>query len=339
MTNGAGNVFKLVQLFQESKPSGIVWAQFDHSDVGHNTRIENRHLYVRGIDQAWTPMKPVTTQFAVGRNKAAQVVRKQFPLRPAAAKTIHRSQGDTETKIVVNFSTKRTIPHIHYVGLSKVTTFEGLNITDLCENKITVHQDVAKEMERLRTSAKLSLCVSQLYDITGSLFKLCYLNARSVHRHIEDLRKDLNYSCADIYIFAETRFSNQDPNDMCNITGYNLFRNDNHNSINGSRPYGGTAVYSKIPYFPGYPYCLNIHDIEVTIIKIISHEDWTVLGIYRSPKVPVRQLCEAITEVLNSISPENIIILGDFNVNWLNDTEKRPLYNLLVRDKHYKQLI
>ena len=208
--------------------------------------------------------------------QSEEIKQLKFPLRPTAAKTIHRSQGDTETKIVVNVSTKRTIPHIHYVGLSRVTTFEGLNTTDLWENKITVHQDVAKEMEHLRTSAKLSLCVSQLYDITGSLFKLCYLtcNARSVHRHIEDLQKYLNYSCADIYILAETRFSYQDPNDMYNITGYNLFRNDNRNSINGSRPCGGTAVYNKIPYFPGYPYCLKIHvhGIEVTILKIIGHE-------------------------------------------------------------------
>ena len=81
-------------------------------------------------------------------------------------------------------------------------------------------------------------------------------------------------------------------------------------------------------YFPGYPYCLNIYGIEVTIIKIISHEDWAILGIYRSPKMPVRKLCRAITEVLNSISPEDIIVLGDFNVNWLIDTEKRPLYNI-----------
>ena len=84
------------------------------------------------------------------------------------------------------------------MGLSRVTTFEGLNITDLCENNIAVLQVVAKEMDRLRTSANLSLFVSQLYDIAGSLFELCYLNARSVHRHIEDLWKDLNYSCADI---------------------------------------------------------------------------------------------------------------------------------------------
>ena len=147
MTNGAGNIIKLVQLHQQDKSSGIVWVQFDHSDVGQKTRHENRHLYLQGVEPTWTPIKAVTTQFAVGKNKTAQGVRKQFPLRPAAAKTIHRSQGDTESKIVVNFSTKRTIPHIHYVGLSRVTTIEGLYITDLCESKIAVHPDVKKEME------------------------------------------------------------------------------------------------------------------------------------------------------------------------------------------------
>ena len=342
MTNGAGNVIKLVQVHQQDKPSGIVWVQFDHSDVGQKTRNENRHLYLQGIEHTWTPIKPVTTQFAVGKNKTAQVVRKQFPLRPAAAKTIHRSQGDTETKIVVNFSTKRTIPHIHYVGLSRVTSIEGLYITDLCENKIAVHPDVKKEMERLRTTARLKLCISPLYEITGSVLKLCYLNARSVHKHIQDLCNDLNYLSADINIFAETRFSLQDTDEMYYIPGYELFRNDNSNSSNASRPHGGTAVYSKIPYLTGYPCCNNIHGIELTIIKIKSPVYLTIIGIYRSPKVPVRQLCQAIAETLhvNTITPDdNVIILGDFNINWLVETERRPLFNLLVRDKHYKQLI
>ena len=126
MTNGAGNVIKKIQLHNRESPSGIVWVQFDHVDVGEKTRHENRNLYVQGIQPMWTPIKPVTTQFAVGRNRTAQVVRKQFPLIPAADKTIHRSQGDTETKVVVNFETRRAIPHIHYVGLSRVTTIEGL---------------------------------------------------------------------------------------------------------------------------------------------------------------------------------------------------------------------
>ena len=264
-------------------------------------------------------------------------VRKQFPLHPAAAKTIHRSQGDTETEIVVDFSTRKTIPHIHYVGLSRVTTIEGLHITDLCESKIAVNTDVNREMERLRTSAKLKLCIPPLHDITPSLLKLCFFDARSLHRRIEDVRKDLNYSSAHVNIFAETRLSSQDNNKFYSMGGYYLFRNENPIFSNASRPYGGTAVYSRIQYLSGYPYCRNIHDIEVTVIKI--HEDWTILGIYCSPKVPVRQLCQAISEVLNSISQNKIIIVGDFNINWLIETERRPLHNLLVRNKHYKQWI
>ena len=76
LTNGAGNVIKLVQLHQHNKPSGTVWVQFDHSDVGQKTRYENRTFYVQGIEHTWTPIKPVTTQFSVGKNKTAQVVRK-----------------------------------------------------------------------------------------------------------------------------------------------------------------------------------------------------------------------------------------------------------------------
>jgi hypothetical protein len=86
MTNGAGNVVKKIQLNQRDKPSGIIWVQFDHIE---KTRHENRHFYIQGVESTWTPIKPITAQFAVGRNQTAQVVRKQFPLRPAAAKTIN----------------------------------------------------------------------------------------------------------------------------------------------------------------------------------------------------------------------------------------------------------
>ena len=97
-------------------------------------------------------------------------------------------------------------------------------------------------MERLRTVAKLKLCISPLYRITGSRLKLCYLKARSVHKHIQDLRKDLNYSSFDINIFAGTRFSSQDPNDIYDISGYYLFRNDNLNSSNGFKKLGPMVV-------------------------------------------------------------------------------------------------
>ena len=188
LTNGASNVVKHVKSNQLDKPSGIIWVELNDEDVGRKTRQENRHLCTReGIQPTWTPIKPITTQFAVGRTKSVQVVRKQFPLRPAAAKTVHRSQGDTQPQIVANLNTKRAIPHIHYVALSRVTTMEGLYITDLCKNKIAVDPKVVKEMLQLRTQRYLELCFTPLYQLDPTDFKICHLNARSLHNHTENV--------------------------------------------------------------------------------------------------------------------------------------------------------
>ena len=339
MTNGAGNIIKRIQLHDRNKPSGVIWVQFDHADVGEKTRHDNKHLYVNNIDRAWTPIKPTTVQFAVGRTQTAQVVRKQFPLRPAAAKTIHRSQGDTETKIVVNFNTRRTIPHIHYVGLSRVTTIEGLYITDLCENKIAVNSQVKDEMQHLRTHRHLKLSVTPIYNTDETAFKICFLNTRSLHRHIEDIRKDMNYTSVDVNIFSETRLSHLDKDSDYAITGYSLFRNDNCSTTINTRPYGGTAVYSKTPFAPGYPLCKNSHGIEITIIKVITYPNLTIIGVYRSPKVPVTQMCTALTQILNLYISEYSIFIGDFNVNWLNQKDITHLHNLFITQNNYRQLV
>ena len=174
MTNGASNVIKLIQLHMPDRPSGVIWVQFDHADVGRKTRHDNRQFYAQGIEPTWTPIKPATAVFTVGKDRTVQVVRKQLPLRPAAAKTIHRSQGDTETRIVVNFETRRrAIPHMHYVGLSRVTTIEGLYITQLCEDKIAASSEVEKHMKYLRTEGKLDLCFSPVYNADERAIKVC----------------------------------------------------------------------------------------------------------------------------------------------------------------------
>ena len=65
----------------------------------------------------------------------------------------------------------------------------------------------------------------------------------------------------------------------------------------------------------------------------------TVIAIYRPPQISLTALCQSLIEVLRHISSESVIIIGDFNVNWVNEVERRPLYNLLIREKNYKQLI
>ena len=83
-----------------------------------------------------------------------QVLRRQFPLRPAAAKTIHRCQGDSLDEAVVDFPAS-TREHMHYVGLSRVRNSSALHVLNLNENKIKVSEKVKDEMRRLRTEASL----------------------------------------------------------------------------------------------------------------------------------------------------------------------------------------
>ena len=71
----------------------------------------------------------------------------------------------------------------------------------------------------------------------------------------------------------------------------------------------------------------------------MTFQNWTILGIYRSPKVCVSQLFEAISEVLNTILLDNSIIVGDFNINWLIETERRLLYNLLLKRQRLIQAV
>ena len=152
--------------------------------------------------------------------------------------------------------------------------------------KIAVDHKVIAEMQQLRTDRKLELCFTPLYNFDESHLTVCFLNARSLHKHIEDVRNDYNFTSACVAIFSETRFSPFDVDELYTIDGFQLFRNDGHmTNHNNGRPYGGTAVYSKIPFANGYPYSHNSSGIEFTVIKLADKQELTTIGVYRSQKI------------------------------------------------------
>ena len=161
-----------------------------------------------------------------------------------------------------------------------------------------------------------------------------------MHRHIEDVRKELNYSNIDVNIFLETRLCHLDSSSSYAISGYTLFRNDNQSVALDTRPYGGTAVYSRISFIAGYPVCKNTNGGEITIIKVSTLPHVTInIGVYRSPRVPIRQMCASLMELLTLHCSYFNVFIGDFNVNWLIEKEKIPLYYLFIRDHSYRQLV
>ena len=192
-------------------------------------------------------------------------------------------------------------------------------------------------MELLRNKRKLKLSVTPIYKTNQVTFKICYLNARSLHKHIDDVRHDLNFTNTDINIFSETRCLTSDNDITYDIDGYSLFRNDSQSLT--SRPFGGMAVFSRVEFLPGYPCCRNVNGIEITIMKVMILPHVTIVGIYRSPKIPLQHLLEALSQLLISLNSHFNIFMGDFNINWFDEIIRRPLYNFFINDYNYRQLV
>ena len=155
LTNGAECIIEEIDYRGENstRPS-IIWVSFPHPDIGKKQRREHAHLYNTNINKNWTPVLEVTKQFQINKKSKVKILRRQFPPRPAAAKTIHRCQGDTLNEAVVDFP-KSTREHMHYVALSRVRNSSALHILNLNENTIKVSEKVKREMNRLRTEASL----------------------------------------------------------------------------------------------------------------------------------------------------------------------------------------
>ena len=86
--------------------------------------------------------------------------------------------------------------------------------------------------------------------------------------------------------------------------------------------------------------CRNLYGVEITIVKLKTLPGFIIAGIYRSPKVPVRQLHQALAELHSIMSTEPFhVILGDFNIDWNDSVQRSSLFNEMVTSYGYTQHI
>ena len=295
LTNGAECVIEDIdyRVDNSTRPS-IIWVSFPHLEIGRRWRREHAHLYNTDKNKNWTPILEVTKQFQIHKKSKVQILRRQFPLRPAAAKTIDRCQGDTLIEAVVDFPTS-TREHMHYVGLSRVRNSSSLHVLNLNEKKIKVSEKVKNEMNRLRTDASLKTLAVLQVDIHSPQTKIIlFQNVRSLHLHIHDVQSDYNIQKADVNIFVETKLCLSDKDVTYELPGFNIYRNDfNQSNIRTSY---GTAVYIKNDLnCTKIPYRFNMNNVEITV-TVLSHPvaNFHIVGIYRSKTVRILHLIEAL---------------------------------------------
>ncbi len=258
MTNGAECIIKKIDYrVPGSSRASIIWVLFQEEHIGKDYRKEYSHLYKQTIDRHWVPILEVTRQF---RRHQMQVLRRQFPLRPSAAKTIDRCQGDTLNKAVLDLpSSKRE--HMHYVALSRLRSISGLYI--LNENKIAVSKKVQQEMTRLRQEATLNSHIPFLYKYTSGSFKILFQNVRSLHLHVASVVSDYNVKSADINMWKLFCVVT----DLYQIPSFQLFRNDFVTHATRT-PYGTTVYVKENVQLLSEPLRCNYNDVEIMLIRV-----------------------------------------------------------------------
>lgn len=346
MTNGAECIIEKIdyRVINSNRPS-IIWVSFPQTNIGKNHRKEYAHLFTNNKDKTWTPILEITRQFKISKRHQSQILRRQYPLRPAAAKTIHRCQGDTLNEAVVDLPSSSR-EHMHYVALSRVRNSSKLHILNLNEKKICTSEKVKQEMSRLREQP-LVPCIPCLYNNDQpSRIKVLFHNVRSLHLHFDDIKCDYNVQAADVNIFVETRLCHSDNNAIYEIDHFKLFRNDFCPQSNVRTAYG-TAIYIKNSIkCTSEPYRCNFNDVEITVC--IVHEpipNLHIIGIYRSKaKVNLQNFVTAINHVLDTVICDcntPTVILGDFNVDLMDQrsSQCKTLINCLINQRGYTQLL
>ena len=344
LTNGASCTIMKIELpSKKCQPGGPVWVQFEHPDVGIQTRARYKHLYKPGIDPSWTPIMPVSRQFAAGHKGQVQVQRFQYPLRPAKAKSIHRAQGCTTDEAVVNLSVSERqrgpIHHMHYVAFSRVKTLDGLYITDLNLKKLSTSETVKQEMDRLRKSAP-ELSLQFLYNMVG-VFRVAFLNARSLHRHLLDANRDFNLQAAEIICFCETRFCHKDSHESTLMPGFYQYRQDSNLPVaQNQRPSYGMVIYSRDKLLQN-PRNLSVENIEI-MFSCLNYSGKTVnlVTVYSPPKTPSQRLLGVLSDIHTQyLSNTDSVIMGDFNIDWTSDSQSSKFFVQELSKLGYHQLI
>ena len=319
ITNGASCVIKQFDYRVEgSTRCSIIWVESDDGNIGRVIRTQYKKLCKTGIDKNWTPILEITRLFKIQHYGTFQVKRRRFPLRMGAAKTNHKAQGSTLKSAVVHFGSRKN-EHMHYVGLSRVTHIGNLHIIQLNGNKMALSPYVLEEMNRLREEARIDLCVPNLMERTAGCTVFAVFNTRSLHKHIDDIRKDFNLLSSDLIALSETHLLDSDRNETFELHGYRLYRFDSTQN-SGQRSSHGLALYVKDSLNIRYCSRETIENIQVFSLNVVLYSGKTVklIFLYIPPKLNLTEKKNVLLNIIDkfvSLHADPVLVTGDFNVD------------------------
>ncbi|XP_062542339.1 uncharacterized protein LOC134210305 [Armigeres subalbatus] len=154
IVNGAIGQLMHIELNEDEPEQRMIrlWFMFENEAIGATRRVKSRPLVCSkpGVLQPqWTPITRRSANITLGSMKCKRV---QFPIVPACALTVHKSQGGTFPQIVYRYDRGQE-QQLVYVGLSRVSSLEGLFLTN-AKDEFKFHHAKGSDspkMKELRT--------------------------------------------------------------------------------------------------------------------------------------------------------------------------------------------
>lgn len=275
------------------------------------------------------------------------VMRQQFPLVPALAFTIHKSQGDSREAVCVEYKPEFS-NELVYVSLSRVTKLSGLYIDshgvrpnsrghlfqhppsldeaeDVGLSPVVKRQRerqrghlrvLQEEKARLRSVALVPRWQPVL-DMMASGYhaRILYHNVQSLARHREDIMCDEVFMGADILLLVETWLKPGDDVSLVQDQNapfgqFELVARCDRTSGQG----GGVAIYSKW----GGRALPTPHHPDIEMAAAVIEGKFYVAAMYcHSKTVDSQTVVAKVRELLPPTEPGHCVLAGDFNMDMM----------------------
>ncbi|CAG9799161.1 unnamed protein product [Chironomus riparius] len=179
-----GGTGELMFMEFRNRELDAVYLKFDDPTIGRKAREARRAIMVgtSAIDDSWTPITRIKLNFRVNKC-SAQVFREQYPIVPAEAISIHKSQGSTLENVTI-LLVPRMSRSLIYVACSRAKTLDGLYLIGKFKSPTPPRDDhpVVLEMKRLRETAQLIPKFQHLKSIPANEIQIVSFNVKLFRR-------------------------------------------------------------------------------------------------------------------------------------------------------------
>ena len=337
MVNGAIGELKFVEHCEDDSDERIVrlWMKYESNAIGASLKVKSRPLVFSKpgvLHPDWVPISKRSANIKLGNITCKRI---QFPIVSACALTVHKSQGGTFPEIVFDYD-KSQEQQLIYVGLSRVTSLNGLYLTNSKNIFKFSHskgssspriKELRTELQRL-SNHQLQTLSDEFVALMADVRHCCSVisfNVQSLNAHSLDISMDNILTKVNLLALSETWLNS------CSTVAIEDYRCVAEFKRLDSRA-GGVAIFENTTANLGavvhgikkssvdYDDQLNSADNygDVCAVEVILNGIRTLIfAVYISPETTTKQKKYFVARNLFSYARQNISLLvtGDFNID------------------------